>query len=159
MEKQSIKQIKSKRIKELENISKWLPFSDKEIGTFQPILYANFTEYVKESHTKEECFLLGLLSSDFQYRMRCIKQFIMDNKVSNSKFSDDKNLRLINTFIDSIYKFDGLVDFIVDKMEKYFNSFNIIDQYNYKKEEPYSYFNLSVEVRESLMSDVKFLNV
>lgn len=136
--------------KELENISKWLPFSDREVGIFQHVLLNDFTEYIKEEHTKEECFVLGMLATDFQLRMRCVRAQITD-VVHESEKQRNK------AFITLVYKYEGLVDFIVEKMVKYFNSLNYENQYNYKRDDSYSYFNLTEDQKEAIMKDVELL--
>lgn len=117
----------------MENqIKEWLAFNDNEIGTLQNFVFG----YVQEHDlTKEKAYILGVLSSQFQYHMRCVKELIVSNET--------KHLTDVVTFIKSINLFDNLCEFTKNKLVESYKTMGFEYQYQYLNEDSFktSFFN------------------
>lgn len=134
------------KLKDIKPIAEWLVFTDHEIGVFQKYFFDYLKTYEKDLN-KEECYNLAILANDTQYQMRVLKGRIIG----------ETNLDIVsnNYWIKTVVEFDNLIYFIIQEFIKTFNNLTIEKQYLYKKENPYSYFNTTDEIKDSLKKDLK----
>lgn len=130
-------------------ISKWLQFSDNEIGIFQNY----FIDYIKENlelFDTEKIYYSGVLSTQIQHEMRVIK-----SRINGDKNNSDGDINYNNKFIELIQSLPKLVDFIISKFENDFNQLEESKRFDYLIRNKNSYFNLSKEIKQSLIKDFK----
>ena len=134
------------KLKDIKPIEKWLQFTDHEIGCFQTYFFDYLKKY-ENNLSKTDCYHLAILANDTQYQMRVLKGRIIG----------ETNLDIVSNdyWIKTVVGFYNLIEFIIHEFITVFNNLTLEKQYLYKKENPYSYFNTSDEIKESLKKDLK----
>lgn len=130
--------IKNSQIKE------WFAFNDKEIGMLQYFVI----DYVKENNLdNEKSFQLGVLSTQFQFYMRCVKELTYKNETSYSKD--------IVSFIKSINLFDNICLFVKNKLVESYKEMLKKKQFEYLMNDKYntSFFKRTNEENIKLINE------
>lgn len=129
--------------KDIKNIREWMPFSDQEISIFQHYFMDYFLEN-ESKLSKKDVYKLACLANETQYQIRLLK----------ARISGDGNVDIENNdrYIKILISFDGIIDFVKDKMIDGFkntsdkNKFKLINEY-------YSYFTASDAIKDSIKQD------
>ena len=124
-------------------LREWMPFSDQEISIFQHYFMDYFLEN-ESKLSKRDVYKLACLANETQYQIRLLK----------ARISGDENIDEVsnNHFIKMLMSFDGLIEFVRDKIilgfEKtsFENKYKIINKY-------YSYFTASDVIKDSIKRD------
>lgn len=130
-------------LQDVFSLREWMPFSDKEISIFQHY----FTDYFLENESKlskKNVYKLACLANETQYQIRLLK----------ARISGDKNIDEVsnNRFIKILISFDGLIEFVRDKMIEGFKTTS--DKNKHKlMNEYYSYFTASDAIKDSIKQD------
>lgn len=124
-------------------LREWMPFSDQEVSIFQHY----FTDYILENKSKlskKDAYKLECLANETQYQIRLLKA-----RISGGRNVDiDSN----NRFITMLLSYDGLIEFVRDKMILGFENtshkkkYKLINHY-------YSYFTASEAIKDSIKQD------
>ena len=124
-------------------LREWMPFSDQEISIFQYYFMDYFLEN-ESKLSKKDVYKLACLANETQYQIRLLK----------ARISGDGNIDEVsnNRFIKILMSFDGLIEFVRDKMilgfenTSFENKYKIINEY-------YSYFTASDAIKDSIKQD------
>ena len=118
--------------KNILRIAKILPYSDKEIGVLQDF-FLDWCELNSKELTKKDFYIIAIVSTQLQYNIRILKARIN---------GDDKHdIESNNKFLEYVSNLNGLIEFVLEKLNKSFNSMSLEKQFNYLQETYYSYFN------------------
>lgn len=134
------------RINKYLNIVKWLPYSDREISMFQ-YFFLEYCEKNNNNFTKNDYYKIAILSTNVQYQMRILKSRI------NKEFITQEEIETNNNFISFICSLDGLVEFIIGKMNSYFENLPPDKKYEYIKDSFYSYYSSNDSILDSIKRD------
>lgn len=131
------------KLQDVYTLREWMPFSDKEISMFQLFFVDYFLEN-ENNLSKKDVYKLGCLSQEVQYQIRLLK----------ARISGDTNIdeQSNNRFIEMLMSFDGLIEFVRDKIIESFDNTSIDNRYEIIQQ-PYSYFAASDEIRERIKED------
>lgn len=135
---------------DIKELGKWLAFSDKEcslLATYFP----DFARYNKETLTKEDFYILGVLSCELQYNMRLVKSRIIKEDKPGDKELSDK-------YLNSLLRFDGLIDFCRNSLISDFEKQDINKQYEYLKGCSYSFFSASKDTKKKIETEIGLLD-
>lgn len=124
-------------------LREWMPFSDQEISIFQYYIMEYFLEN-ENKLSKKEVYKLASLASDIQYNIRLLKARISGKE----KIDEVSN----NHFITMLMSFDGLIEFVRDKMILEFEKTTPENKYIIMNKE-YSYFTASDTIKDSIKQD------
>lgn len=114
----------------MEQIKYWLVFTDREIGSLQNFIL----DYIIENNLSNiETYHLTALSANFQYLMRFVFEACYYNKKDNKK--------IILNFLNELDKYPNICKFTADKMIEAFFKLPIEKQYEYMKDNPFSFFS------------------
>ena len=130
-------------LQDVFSLREWMPFSDKEISIFQHY----FTDYFLENESKlskKNVYKLACLANETQYQIRLLK----------ARISGDGNIDEIsnNRFIKILMSFEGIIEFVRDKMISGFENTSIENKYKLMNEH-YSYFTASDAIKDSIKQD------
>lgn len=130
-------------LQDVFSLREWMPFSDKEISIFQHY----FTDYFLENESKlskKNVYKLACLANETQYQIRLLK----------ARISGDKNIDEVsnNRFIKILMSFEGIIEFVRDKMISGFENTSIENKYKLMNEH-YSYFTASDAIKDSIKQD------
>ena len=114
-------------------LREWMPFSDQEISIFQHYFMDYFLENERKL-SKKDVYKLACLANETQYQIRLLK----------ARISGDGNIDKIsnNRFIKILMSFDGLIEFVRDKIILGFENTSVENKYKLMNEH-YSYFTAS----------------
>jgi len=129
--------------KDVKNIREWIPFSDQEISIFQYYIMDYFLEN-EERLSKKDVYKLACLANETQYQMRLLK-----SRISGDGRVDEQDN---NRYIKILISFDGLIEFVKDKMIEGFKNTSDKNKYHLLNEY-YSYFTSSEQVKDSIKQD------
>lgn len=129
--------------KDILILREWMPFSDQEISIFQYFFMDYFLEN-EDNLSKKDVYILACLSNETQYQIRLLKARIS----GDGKIDEVSN----NRFIEKLISFNGLIDFIKNKMISSYEKTSMENKYNFTKEH-YSYFTANESVKESIKKD------
>ena len=120
-----------------------MPFSDQEISIFQYYFMDYFLEN-ESKLSKKDVYKLACLANETQYQIRLLK----------ARISGDGNIDEVsnNSFIKILMSFDGLIEFVRDKMILGFEKTSFENKYKLINEH-YSYFTASDVVKDSIKQD------
>ena len=124
-------------------LREWMPFSDQETSIFQHYFMDYFLEN-ESKLSKKNVYKLACLANETQYQIRLLK----------ARISGDKNIDEVsnNRFIKILISFDGLIEFVRDKMIEGFKTTS--DKNKHKlMNEYYSYFTASDAIKDSIKQD------
>lgn len=124
-------------------LREWMTFSDQEISIFQYYIMEYFLEN-ENKLSKKEVYKLASLASDIQYNIRLLKARISGKE----KIDEVSN----NHFITMLMSFDGLIEFVRDKMILEFEKTTPENKYIIMNKE-YSYFTASDTIKDSIKQD------
>ena len=124
-------------------LREWMPFSDQEISIFQYYFMDYFLEN-ESKLSKKDVYKLACLANETQYQIRLLK----------ARISGDGNIDEVsnNSFIKILISFDGLIEFVRDKMILGFEKTSFENKYKLINEH-YSYFTASDVVKDSIKQD------
>ena len=124
-------------------LREWMPFSDQEISIFQYYFMDYFLEN-ESKLSKKDVYKLACLANETQYQIRLLK----------ARISGDGNIDEVsnNSFIKILMSFDGLIEFVRDKMILGFEKTSFENKYKLINEH-YSYFTASDVVKDSIKQD------
>jgi hypothetical protein len=124
-------------------LREWMPFSDQEISIFQHYFMDYFLEN-ESKLSKKDVYKLACLANETQYQIRLLK----------ARISGDGNIDEIsnNRFIKILMSFEGLIEFVRDKITLGFESTRIENKYKLMNEH-YSYFTASEAIKNSIKQD------
>lgn len=124
-------------------LREWMPFSDQEISIFQYYFMDYFLEN-ESKLSKKDVYKLACLANETQYQIRLLK----------ARISGDGNIDEVsnNIFIKILMSFDGLIEFVRDKMILGFEKTSFENKYKLINEH-YSYFTASDVVKDSIKQD------
>ena len=124
-------------------LREWMPFSDQEISIFQYYFMDYFLDNEKNL-SKKDIYKLACLANETQYQIRLLK----------ARISGDKNIDELsnNRFIKILMSFDGLIEFVRDKMILVFENTSFENKYKLMNEY-YSYFTASDSIKDSIKQD------
>lgn len=124
-------------------LREWLPFSDQEISIFQHYFMDYFLENERKL-SKKDVYKLACLANETQYQIRLLK----------ARISGDGNIDKIsnNRFIKILMSFDGLIEFVRDKIILGFENTSVENKYKLMNEH-YSYFTASEVIKDSIKQD------
>jgi hypothetical protein len=123
-------------------LREWMPFSDQEIAIFQHFFIDYFLEN-EDKLSKKDVYKLATLASDTQYQIRLLKA-----RISGENVDIDSN----NNYIKILMSFNGIIEFIRDKMILGFENTSIDNKYKLMTEH-YSYFTASDTIKDSIKKD------
>ena len=131
------------RLADVFLLREWMPFSDQEISIFQHY----FMDYFLQNESKlpkKDVYKLACLANETQYQIRLLK----------ARISGDGNIDEIsnNRFIKILMSFDGIIEFVRDKMISGFENTSIENKYKLMNEH-YSYFTASDAIKDSIKQD------
>ncbi len=124
-------------------LREWMPFSDQEISIFQHYFMDYFLEN-ESKLSKKDVYKLACLANETQHQIRLLK----------ARISGEKNIDEIsnNRFIKILMSFDGIIEFVRDKMILGFENTSIENKYKLMNEH-YSYFTTSNAIKDSIKQD------
>ena len=124
-------------------LREWMPFSDQEISIFQHYFMDYFLEN-ESKLSKKDVYKLACLANETQYQIRLLK----------ARISGDGNIDEIsnNRFIKILMSFEGIIEFVRDKMILGFENTSIENKYKLINEH-YSYFTASDAIKDSIKQD------
>jgi hypothetical protein len=130
-------------LQDVFSLREWMPFSGQEISIFNHY----FTDYFLENESKlskKDVYKLACLANETQYQIRLLK----------ARISGDKNIDEVsnNRFIKILISFDGLIEFVRDKIILGFENTSVENKYKVIKEY-YSYFTASEVIKDSIKQD------
>ncbi len=124
-------------------LREWMPFSDQEISIFQHYFMDYFLEN-ESKLSKKDVYKLACLANETQYQIRLLKARISgDNNIDETSN---------NRFIKILITFDGLIEFVRDKMILGFENTSFENKYKLMNEH-YSYFTASDSIKDSIKQD------
>ena len=124
-------------------LREWMPFSDQEISIFQHYFMDYFLEN-EEKISKKDVYILACCANETQYQMRLLKA-----RISGDGNVDEKNN---NGYLNILLSFDGLIDFVKNKIVEDFENTSVENKYKLINEH-YSYFTASDVVKDSIKQD------
>ena len=124
-------------------LREWMPFSDQEISIFQNYFMDYFLEN-ESKLSKKHVYKLACLANENQYQIRLLKARI---SVDGNIYENSKN-----RFIKILMSFDGLIEFVRDKMISGFENTSAENKYKLMNEH-YSYFTASDAIKDSIKQD------
>ncbi|MDQ5884223.1 MAG: hypothetical protein QG556_562 [Pseudomonadota bacterium] len=124
-------------------LREWMPFSDQETSIFQHYFMDYFLEN-ESKLSKKDVYKLACLANETQYQIRLLK----------ARISGDGNIDEIsnNRFIKILMSFEGIIEFVRDKMISGFENTSIENKYKLMNEH-YSYFTASDAIKDSIKQD------
>ena len=130
-------------LQDVFTLREWMPFSDQEISIFQHYIMDYFLEN-EEKLSKKDVYILACCANETQYQMRLLK-----SRISGEKNVDENNN---NRYIKILLSFDGLIEFVRDKMILGFENTSVENKYKLMNEY-YSYFTASDAIKDSIKQD------
>ena len=124
-------------------LREWMPFSDQEISIFQHYFMDYFLEN-ESKLSKKDVYKLACLANETQYQIRLLKARIS----GNGNIDEISN----NRFIKILMSFNGLIDFVKNKIVEDFENTSVENKYKLINEH-YSYFTASDVVKDSIKQD------
>ena len=135
--------------KNILRIAKILPYSDKEIGILQDF-FLDWCELNSKELTKKDFYIIAIVSTQLQYNIRILKARINGD--------DNYDIESNNKFLEYVSNLNGLIEFVLEKLNKSFNSISLEKQFNYLQETYYSYFNADDKIINEIINEgEKFL--
>ena len=135
--------------KNILRIAKILPYSDKEIGILQDF-FLDWCELNSKELTKKDFYIIAIVSTQLQYNIRILKARINGD--------DNYDIESNNKFLEYVSNLNGLIEFVLEKLNKSFNSMSLEKQFNYLQETYYSYFNADDKIINEIINEgEKFL--
>ena len=130
-------------LQDVFSLREWMPFSDQEISIFQHYFMDYFLEN-ESKLSKKDVYKLACLANETQYQIRLLK----------ARISGDGNIDEIlnNRFIKILMSFEGIIEFVRDKMISGFENTSIENKYKLMNEH-YSYFTASDAIKDSIKQD------
>jgi len=124
-------------------LREWMTFSDQEISIFQYYFMDYFLEN-ESKMSKKDVYKLACLANENQYQIRLLK----------ARISGDVNIdeNSNNRFIKILLSFDGLIEFVKNKMLEGYEKTSIKNKFELIKQ-PYSYFSATDAVKDSIKQD------
>lgn len=130
-------------LQDVFSLREWMPFSDQEISIFQHYIMDYFLEN-EEKLSKKDVYILACCANETQYQMRLLK-----SRISGNGNVEEKNN---NRYLKILLSFDGLIDFVKNKMIDGFkttsdkNKYQLMNKY-------YSFFTASDAIKDSIKQD------
>ncbi len=130
-------------LQDVFSLREWMPFSDQETSIFQHYFMDYFLEN-ESKLSKKDVYKLACLANETQYQIRLLK----------ARISGDGNIDEIsnNRFIKILMSFEGIIEFVRDKMISGFENTSIENKYKLMNEH-YSYFTASDAIKDSIKQD------
>ena len=124
-------------------LREWMPFSDQEISIFQHYFIDYFLEN-EDKLSKKDVYKLACLANETQYQIRLLK----------ARISGDGNIDEVsnNRFIKILMSFDGLVEFVKNKMIEGYEKTSVENKFELTKK-PYSYFSATEAIKDCIKQD------
>ena len=124
-------------------LREWMPFSDQEISIFQHYFMDYFLEN-ESKLSKKDVYKLACLANETQYQIRLLKARIS----GNGNIDEISN----NRFIKILMSFNGLIDFVKNKIVEDFENTSVENKYKLMNKY-YSYFTASESIKDSIKQD------
>jgi hypothetical protein len=134
-------------------ISKWLPFCDNEITSFQ---YHFETYLMKNEHLFDvhSGYKFAILASGCQYQMRVLKHRI------NGDYISDSNIKLNDTWLNMVAEYDGLIDYVINEATIIYESLDNNQKVDYLVNiNKYSYFNIDDKTKQNIINDIHKIKI
>lgn len=124
-------------------LREWMPFSDEEVSIFQHFFIDYFLEN-ESKLSKRDVYKLASIANQTQYQIRLLKARISGDTTIDEGLND--------IFIKNLLSFDGLIEFIKNKMISGYENTSLENKYKLINKQ-YSYFTTTDEIKESIKKD------
>jgi len=97
-----------------KKILQWSRFSDNNVADIPVYIFQYFQEN-QNSFTPMQAYELAILACECQYNLRVLRSRELKQHVTLKQHFTTEQININNTWIESIFKFEGLIDYVLAK--------------------------------------------